>query len=158
LLKKKTEQNVEIWRKFRFHFQLNSLAPAFTDFHYLLCFYTSPNSTVNGKPSNQQILFQPLNVKQTHELNYFYFFIRRPNLMYFQLFCQVILISKTRFDSSRNVVIKRCYDKSVWSICSCDLLLNHVFQFLGEWHIANDADICVKNNWIRPVISCLPAW
>lgn len=29
--------------------QLNSLATAFTDFHYLLCFYTSPNATVDGK-------------------------------------------------------------------------------------------------------------
>lgn len=28
--------------------QLNSLATAFTDFHYLLCFYTSPNATVDG--------------------------------------------------------------------------------------------------------------
>lgn len=29
--------------------QLNSLAPAFADFHYLVCFYVSPNTTVNGE-------------------------------------------------------------------------------------------------------------
>lgn len=28
--------------------QLNSLAPALSDFHYLICFYTNPNATVNG--------------------------------------------------------------------------------------------------------------
>ena len=32
--------------------QLNSLATAFTDFHYLVCFYTSSNATVNSKYFN----------------------------------------------------------------------------------------------------------
>ncbi|CAB4066336.1 Xenotropic and polytropic retrovirus receptor 1,Xenotropic and polytropic retrovirus receptor 1 homolog [Lepeophtheirus salmonis] len=29
--------------------QLNSLAPAITDLHYLICFYSSPNATIDGK-------------------------------------------------------------------------------------------------------------
>ena len=29
--------------------QLNSLATVFTDFHFAMCFYTSSNSTLNGK-------------------------------------------------------------------------------------------------------------
>jgi hypothetical protein len=35
--------------------QLNSLAPALTDLHYLICFYASPNSTVNSKDGKEQI-------------------------------------------------------------------------------------------------------
>ena len=33
--------------------QLNSLATVFTDFHFAACFYTSDNSTVNGKKSDE---------------------------------------------------------------------------------------------------------
>lgn len=29
--------------------QLNSLTTAFGDFHYLICFYVTPNTTVDGK-------------------------------------------------------------------------------------------------------------
>lgn len=32
--------------------QLNSLATAFTDFHYVACFYTTPNATVNGNDAD----------------------------------------------------------------------------------------------------------
>lgn len=31
--------------------QLNSLVPALTDFHYLVCFYSHPDSTVDGRIS-----------------------------------------------------------------------------------------------------------
>lgn len=55
--------------------QLNSLAPAMTDFHYLICFYATPNSTING-----------------------------------------------------------------------------------DWQIAVDSEMCIKRNWVRPIISCFPAW
>ena len=30
---------------------------------------------------------------------------------------------------------------------------------IGEWNYAVDAEICVRpSNWLRPVVSCLPAW
>lgn len=30
--------------------------------------------------------------------------------------------------------------------------------FIGNWHEAIDTDTCIKYNWTRSVVSCLPAW